>query len=149
VLTGKLLAGLTNVVVLNLVTLASSLYFVDYYGAGESFTNEVLILMAGFLFLQLIFFSVGAVVAGTSRRPKSAASRATSIMLLTFVLFYLVNLNEKLDVLKYLTPFKYFDAAVLMADQQLDPVFVALSCVIVVLAIGGTYYFYAARDLSV
>jgi ABC-2 type transport system permease protein len=71
-----------------------------------------------------------------------------SIMLFTFVLFYLVNLNESLNPLKYLTPFKYFDAAVLMKDG-LDPVFVTLSLVIVVLGIAGTYYFYSRRDLSV
>ncbi len=147
-LTGKLLAGLTNLVVLNLVTLASSFVFVDYYGKGEDVTSEILVLMVGLFFLQLIFFSIGAVVAGTASKPKSAGTRAMSIMLLTFVLFYLVNLNGSLDPLKYLTPFKYFDAAVLMKDG-LDPVFVGLSLVIVVLGIFGTYYFYGRRDLSV
>jgi beta-exotoxin I transport system permease protein len=148
VLTGKLLAGLTNLVVLNLLTLVSSFVFVDYYGKGEDVTSEILVLMAGLFFLQLIFFSIGAVVAGTSRKPKLAGTRAMSIMLFTFLLFYLVNLNGKLDALKYLTPFKYFDAAALMKDG-LDPVFVALSVVIVALAIFGTYHFYSARDLSV
>jgi ABC-2 type transport system permease protein len=147
-LTGKLLAGLTNLVIFNLVTLVSSFVFVGYYGKGESVTNEILVLMAGLLFLQLIFFSIGAVVAGTAKKPKSAGTRAMSIMLFTFVLFYLVNLNESLNPLKYLTPFKYFDAAVLMKDG-LDPVFVTLSLVIVVLGIAGTYYFYSRRDLSV
>lgn len=147
-ITGKLLAGLANLVVLNLVTLGSSFAFVSYYGKGESFTNEILVLMAGLFFLQLIFFSLGAVVAGTARKPKSAATRATSIMLLTFLLFYLINLDDKLDFLKYLTPFKYYDAAVLMKNG-LDPLYVTLTVVIVVLAIGGTYRFYGERDLSV
>jgi ABC-2 type transport system permease protein len=147
-LTGKLLAGLTNLIVLNLVTLASSFVFVGYYGKGEDVTSEVLVLMVGLFFLQLIFFSIGAVVAGTAHKPKLAGTRAMSIMLATFVLFYLVNLNEKLDPLKYLTPFKYYDAAVVMKDG-LDPVFVVLSLAIVALGILGTYYFYDRRDLSV
>ena len=147
-LTGKLLAGFANLVVLNLVTLLSSFYFVNYYGKGESFDNEILVLMAGLFFLQLIFFSIGAVVAGTARKPKSAATRATSIMLLTFLLYYLINLDDKLDFLKYFTPFKYYDAALLLKNG-LDPVFVALSVVIVVAAVFGTYHFYTARDLSV
>ena len=147
-LTGKLVAGLVNLVALNLVTLLSSFYFVGYFGKGESVGNEILVLMAGLFFLQLIFFSIGAVVAGTARRPKSAGTRATSIMLLTFLLYYLINLDDKLEFLKYLTPFKYFDAALLLKDG-LNPVFVALSAAIVVLAIFGTYRFYTARDLSV
>lgn len=148
VLTAKLLAGLVDIVILNIATTASSFYFVDYFGKGEAFSKDLLVLMAGLFFLQLIFFSIGAVMAGVARRPKSAPSRATSVMFLTFMLSYLVNLNDKLDFLKYLSPFKYFDAATLMADGRLDPVYVALSVAIVVLAIAGTYRFYSARDLG-
>jgi ABC-2 type transport system permease protein len=148
ILTGKLLAGFVNLAVFNLVTLASSFYFVDYFNKDEPFDSELLILMVGLFFLQLVFFSIGAVVAGTSRRPKSAASVATSIMLLMFLLYYLVNLNENLGFLEYLTPFKYFDAAALMADG-LDPLFVGLSLIITGGAVFGTYRFYSARDLSV
>ena len=148
VLTGKLLAGLVNLVVFNLVTLVSSFYFVDMFGKGESVASDILILMVGLFFIQLVFFSIGAVVAGTSHRPKSAASVATSIMFLTFLLYYVVNLSDHLGFLEYLTPFKYFDAAALMSNG-LDPLFIGLSVVIVILAVFGTYRFYGARDLSV
>jgi ABC-2 type transport system permease protein len=149
VLTGKLLAGLANIVIFNLVTTASSFYFVDFFNKDEPFGSDIVLLMVGLLFLQVIFFAIGAAVAGTSHKPKSAASRSTSIMFSTFLLFYMVNLNEDLDFLKYLTPFKYFEAGKLMADGALDPVFVVLSVVIVALALFGTYRFYSARDLAV
>jgi len=70
-------------------------------------------------------------------------------LFLTFLLWYVVNMEERLDFLKYFTPFKYFDAANLMADHALDPVFVVLSVVIIALAVFATYRFYAARDLTV
>lgn len=149
VLTHKLLAGLTNLIILNLVTLASSLYFVDYYGKGEDVTSDVLLLSLGLFFLQVIFFSIGALIAGTVRKPKRASGKATSVMMATFTLYYIINLDGDLDALKYLTPFKYFDAAVMMADGHLDPVFVALSIVLVVAAVFGTYRFYTARDLAI
>ncbi len=148
-LTAKLLAGLTMVVFLNLVTWLSSVYFVGYFGKGESVGNEILLMMEGLLLLQLIFFAIGAVVAGIVRRPKSAPSIATSIMFLTFLLYYLVNLKDSLNVLRFLSPFKYYDAAVLLKDGGLDPVYVALSVAIVAVAVFGTYYFYTERDLSV
>jgi len=149
VLTSKLLAGLVNVVALNLVTAASSYYFVGYFGKGESVTKDITLMMVGLLFLQLIFFAIGALVAGVVRKPKSAPSISTSIMFGAFLLSYLVNLNTNLDALKYLTPFKYFDAAVLMADGTLDPVFVVLSVLIIVASVFATYRFYNARDLTV
>lgn len=52
-------------------------------------------------------------------------------------------------MLRYFTPFKYVDAATLMADGALDPVFVALALVIVGAAIATTYRAFAARDLAV
>ncbi|MDO8848808.1 MAG: ABC transporter permease subunit [Coriobacteriia bacterium] len=149
VLSGKLLAGLANLVVLNLVTAVSSFYFVDFFNKDAPFGSDIVLLMIGLFFLQVIFFAIGAAVAGSSRKPKTAASRATSIMFGTFLLFYVVNLNADLDFLKYLTPFKYFEAGNLMTDGALDPVFVGLSVVIIVAAIVGTYRFYNARDLSI
>ena len=149
VLTSKLLAGLVNIVVLNLATSISSYYFVGYFGKGESVNADITLMMAGLFFLQIIFFSIGALVAGVVHKPKSAPSISTSIMFLTFLVFYLVNLNDKLDVLKYLTPFKYFDAAVLMANGRLDPVYVVLSALIVGVAVFGAYHFYSGRDLTV
>lgn len=149
VLTGKLLAGLANLVVFNLVTTASSFYFVDFFNKDAPFGNDIVLLMIGLFFLQVIFFAIGAAVAGTSHKPKSAASRATSIMFGTFLLFYVVNLNKDLEFLKYLTPFKYFEAGTLMAEGALDPVYVALSVVIIAAAVVGTYRFYSARDLAI
>lgn len=148
-LTAKLLAGLTNVVIFNIATSVSSVYFVDYFSKGESVGNEIILLMVGFLFLQLIFFSMSALVAGVVRKPKAAPSIATSIMFTLFLLAYLVNMSEKLDFLKYLTPFKYFDALALLTDGKLDPLYVGMSVLIVALSVFGTYYFYGARDLSV
>lgn len=147
-ITSKLLAGLVNLVIFNLVTMASSFYFVGYYGKGENVSREIMLLMIGLFLLQLIFFSLGALVAGAAHKPKIAPGRATSVMLLAFTLYYIVNLDEKLGFLKYFTPFKYFEAALVMKDG-LDPLFVALSILIIAVAVVGTYRFYGARDLSI
>lgn len=149
ILTGKLLAGVANLLLFNLATLASSFYFVDMFSKEPPINTEIMLLMVGLFFIQLIFFSVGALVAGTTHRPKAASSTATSVMFLAFLLSFVINLNEKLDFLKFVTPFKYFDAGTIMTDVALDPVFVALSLVIIVLATLGTYRFYAARDLGI
>lgn len=148
-LTSKLLAGLTNVVIFNIATWVSSAFFVDYFSQGESVGNEVTLLMVGLLFLQLIFFSLGTLVAGVVRRPKAAPSIATSIMFLMFLTAYLVNMSENLDFLKYLTPFKYFDALELLTEAQLDPLYVGLSVLLIGLCVFGTYRFFGARDLGV
>lgn len=149
VITGKLAAGLVCLVVFNIVTLISSIYFVDYYNKGADFTGDIIVLMAGLFFLQLIFFFVGTIIAASHKKPKTSSSIAASILLATFILSVLININEKFDNLKYLTPFKYFDAKIIMADGRLDLVYVIISLALITSMIILTYRNYTNRDLSI
>lgn len=149
IITAKLAAGLYNLIILNLVTLVSSVFFVGYFNKGGSVTKVILVLMAGLFFLQLIFFFTGVAVASVNKKPKTSASLATSVLLFTFILSYMVDFNSKLDVLKYFTPFKYFDARSIVASGRLDPVYVSISLIIVTVLTFVTYSAYSKRDLSV
>lgn len=149
IITAKLLAGLLNIVTLNLITLLSSLYFVNYFGKATSLNQDVEILMGGLLFLQLLFFFAGTAIASASKKPKRSASIATSVLLFTFILSFLTNINQNLTNLKYLTPFKYFDAKTLMAAGRLDPIYLAVSLVLIVILAILTYITYTDRDLNI
>lgn len=149
IITAKLLAGATNLVVLNLVTLLSSLYFVDYFTKGQNITHYILLLMAALFIMQLVFFSIGMAVAGTVKKAKASASIGSSVLMFTLILMFLINLNGHIDILKYLTPFKYYDAAAILAANALDWIYVVISAGIVVAAFYATYHFYSRRDLNV
>lgn len=149
IITSKLAAGLVNLIIVNLVTLISSLIFVDYYNKGKSINKDILVLTAGLFLMQLLFFCIGMAVAAVHKKPKTSASLATSVLLITFILSYLIDFNSKLDNLKYFTPFKYFDAKTLMSRGSLDPLYVSLSVVIVASLVVVSYLAYSRRDLSV
>lgn len=149
IVTAKLLAALFNVIVFNIVTLVLSIVIVGKYANGEAITGEILMLMAGMLILQMIFLSIGTGIAAAGRHPKSAASIATAVLLVSFILSSVINMNNKLDVLKYITPFKYFEAEQLLEEGGFQPVFVLLSLVIITVMICITYVFYKKRDLNV
>lgn len=149
VITAKLLAGLVNLGLLNLVTLASSIYFVNFFGSGQAPDNDILVLMAGLFFLQLLFFFMATAVAGLTKRPKTAASLATAVLLVCFMLTFITGINQALDWLKYLTPFKYFDARNLLASASLDPFYVLLSLGLIMVMIAVTYRAYQSRDLAI
>lgn len=149
VITTKIMAGLFNLIVINLVTFGSSVYFINSLGKGTSSANDILILMVGLFFLQLLFFFIGTSIAAAHKKPKTSPSIATSVLLGTFILSVFVNINQKLDNLKYLTPFKYFEAKPLMATGQLDPIYVSISLVLIAIMIAVTYTAYNNRDLNV
>ena len=109
----------------------------------------ILTLMIGLFIMQILFFALGSVLAGVFKNPKLPTVVATAILLVTYIIWVIVDLNSKLDFLKYVTPFKYFDASVIINDGHLDPLYIALSSVIIVIFITTTYIFFNRRDLKV
>lgn len=149
VITAKIMAGLAGLIVFNIVTLLSSIVFINIYSHTLDFVGNIYTLMIGLFFMQLIFFFVGTAVAAISKRPKLSASIASAVLLIAFILTYLINFNRDLDLLKYLTPFKYFDAKDILNNSGLDAIYVALSLIIVVITTVITYTSYNNRDLEV
>ena len=149
VITAKLLAALTNVVLFNLVTLASSILFGGYFGQGENVALGIRTLMAGLFMLQLLFLSFGTASAALAKKPAAAAGIAAGIMLGTYLLSVLIDMNVKLDPLRYLTPFKYFDARKLLSGSGLEAGYIALAVGWIALFVVATYFLYRKRDLAI
>jgi len=149
IVTSKLLAALVNVLILNLVTLLFSISILGKYSNGEAITGEILTLMLGMFLLQLIFLFIGTGIASASKNPAVPASIATSILLVCYILSVIVDINDNLAFLKYITPFKYFDAQSMISGGGLDPLFIGLSVIIITGLVWGTYALYRKRDLKV
>ncbi|CAH2714736.1 hypothetical protein BACCIP111895_01912 [Neobacillus rhizosphaerae] len=148
VITAKLLAASVNIVIFNLVTLVSSIILMGHYSHGEDVSGEIAILMAGMFILQVLFMVIGSALAAVKKKPKTAASLATGILLLTYMLSVTIDLNENMEPLKYLTPFKYFEAKNVMVGSGLDVTFVVISVVWITVLSYVTYVFYQKRDLN-
>lgn len=149
IVTAKLLAALVNISILNIVTLISSIAIVQYYGKGEAVREDILTLMLGMYILQLMFMVIGSAIAAISKNPKTAASVAMTFLLATYILSIVIDINDKLEALKYFTPFKYFDAKMLLLEGGFDPLFNVLSSAIIALCLVITYVFYKKRDLKI
>ncbi|MEH6991431.1 ABC transporter permease subunit [Neobacillus drentensis] len=149
VITAKLLAAFLNILILNLVTFVSSVGLVGKYSNGEVVTKDIAITMAGMFILQLLFMVIGSSLAAVKKKSKSAASLATGVLLLTYVISVAIDLNENIEGLKYLTPFKYFEAKNVMFGGGFEFIFVLLSGVLITALTVATFLFYKKRDLNV
>ncbi|OPX43947.1 ABC-2 family transporter protein [Ruminiclostridium hungatei] len=148
VVTAKLAAALVNVLVLNGVTLVLSIAIVNQYAKGEQINGDIAVLMAAMFIVQLLFLFTGSGIAAMGKNPRSSASIATAILLLTYIISVMVDMNNKLAFLKYITPFKYFDVRQTY-EGGLKPLSVALSLAVIAVMAGVTYRFYGKRDLKV
>ncbi len=149
IITSKLAASLINILILNFVTYVSSIVMVQKYSNGEAIFEDITMLMIGMFILQLIFLFMGTAIAAISKNPKASTSLTTGILLSTFILSVAIDINSRVENLKYLTPFKYFDAKNLLLDGGFDAVSIALSAVIIPVLFSITYVFYSKRDLNV
>lgn len=144
----KLLAALANVLILNIFTLLFSLFIVPLFSEGEQISRDIAILMAGMFFVQLLFLSLGTIVAAVYRKPKLTFPLSAGILMLAFVLSVMIDLNEKWEPLKYFTPFQYFEAEHLINGGKLQPEFVLLALILSLLFILAACRFFNKRDLS-
>jgi len=149
IITEKILAGLVNIIVLNIVTVASSIVMVAAFANNFLNNDMIIVMMAGLFIMQLLFFALGVALAGYFKNPKLPSIVATTILLGTYIIWVVIDLNSKLDFLKYFTPFKYFDASVLINDGRLDFVYVILSLVIISGLMLSAFLAFNKRDLKV
>jgi len=149
IVTAKLLAAITNIIIFNLVTMASSMMLLAKYSHGEAVNDEIARLMAAMFILQLLFMVIGSALAAVKKKSKKAASLATGILVFTYFLSVAIDLNDRLTGLKYFTPFKYFEAKNVMYGGGFAAVYVVISVVLIAALTTVTYVFYKNRDLNV
>jgi ABC-2 type transport system permease protein len=149
IITTKLLAACTNIVIFNLVTFISSIILVGMYSGDESVNADISITMAGMFILQLLFLFFGSALAAFKKKSKRASALAAGVLLLSYVLSVAIDINKNIEILKYLTPFKYFEAKNVMFGGGLDIVYVLLSIIIIGVLGAITFISYQKRDLNV
>jgi len=102
-----------------------------------------------FLFMQMIFLAIGIFLGCAMKQHKRAGSVAVSILLGSYFVSIISGLSKNLEFLKYISPFRYFDPALMLRESKLEITFVLLSGAIVVVSLAGAYLSYSKRDLYI
>lgn len=149
VITLKLLAALINILILNIVTLVSSIILVDAYNKGTDISSEIGIFLLSMFIVQLIFLTLGAVLAALLRNPKGAGSLAAGIMMISFIISKITDLSARFNFLNVFSPFKYFSYYKIVEGYGLNYGVVLLSLLLIAAFSAATLFFYQGRDLNV
>lgn len=149
VLSAKLLAALVNVVIINLVTLASSMVMVAAYNNGKSINKEISIFFLSMFIIQLIFLSLGAVLSAIIKKSKASGSIATGIIFGSYVIAKITDLTDHFNWLNVFSPFKYFSYTDIIDGKGLSFTITLLCIVLAAAFTVSTYFFYNKRDLNV
>jgi ABC-2 type transport system permease protein len=148
-ITAKALAALTNSIILLLMTWGASLVSAAKYQPDSEFFKFLAFCMLALFILELIFLAIGILLGCAMKRYKLATSTAVFVLLGTYFLSIIVTLNQNLDFLRFFSPFKYFDASILLHESRVDGVSIVLSAVIILACMYGAYATYSKRDLYI
>ena len=149
VITAKMLAALVNCIAFVLITWAVSLVAIRSFNPDQAFYDYLALEMRAFFVIELIFLAIGLMLGCVMKQYKRAGSIAVGIILATYFMSIVSGMEEKLDFLKWFTPFKYFDASVLFRTGKLDSTYLLISAALIAVCVVVAYLVYNQRDLYI
>jgi ABC-2 type transport system permease protein len=147
VMTSKLLAALTSLLITDLVVWVMSLASVAiFHGEYEYDLTMLLLLMVSLLLFQLFFLAVGLIISLLVRRVRNVTPYALGLAFGAYVLSAFSGILGDVK-LELITPFKHWDVAYIVQNQAYDLPLVLLNLGVTLLAIVLSYWRYIRRDI--
>ncbi len=144
----KLSLVVVNLFIFNMVTAIVSL--VGFQLSEDSFTMSTFALLSvGAFILHLTFASLSFMLSTMMRKTRNILSISLGIVLGTYFLQVMAGLSEKAEFLRYFTPFKYVDAADIITDQALNPVYMSILLVLIFGSLAAAFFVYQRKDIAV
>jgi ABC-2 type transport system permease protein len=145
ILTAKLLAALTSLIITNAIYLFITITSTAFVKTEFNMKIFVMISITMF-FVQLIFASLGVIIAVVVGKIKSVIS----ISLSTVFGFFFVSMLGSIfgdEAIRYLSPFKYFDLAYIVKNGAYEVQFIIIGLVVVILSMTASYWVYLKKDV--
>ena len=144
VITGKLAAVILEIILLNLLVLASS--YVSLIAIGEEIPwKEILLLHLAYFFLQL---EIGGICFGISAFIRRGTMGIVLGLASVFYFLNIVaNISDKVDFLRYITPFAYAEGTDIVTSGKLETGILALGLVYGGAGILTAYWQYNRKDI--
>ncbi len=145
IITFKLLSSLTIMIILNVTSFITSYLSADESSKG----NKTFYLLFLLLFIfQILLLSLGMLIASIFKNNKYSYSLSNALILSMFGISIIIDMSGRLDFLRYITFFKYYDAIDIIKDNY-NYLYVYISIIIIIISIILTYFFYNKRDLKI
>jgi len=149
VITAKGLAALVDCILLVLVTWGVSLVTVRQFNPDQAFYSFLRLEMKALCMIELIFLALGLLLGCAMKQYRWSASTAVGIILATYFISVISAMQDKLNFLKWFTPFKYYDAIALFTSGHLDSTYLLISFGIIAVCLLAAYLSYNRRDLYI
>ncbi len=148
VLTSKLLAAISSLVLTDLVVwLASFTSILAFHGNHTYDTTKFVLLMFSIVIFQLFFLAVGLVISLMVRRVRNVTPYSLGLAFGAYVINGFSGVFGEIK-LEYITPFKHLDPAYFVQHGAFNTPLLLLNVSITLIALVVSYWLYIRRDIA-
>jgi ABC-2 type transport system permease protein len=146
VLTSKIMAALTILVITNLVFDGVAIASAKMASQTDFNSTTFLMLSAIMFFVQVFFLALGLILSVIIPKIKSTITVSLPVV---FGLFIVGTLGAILgnDNVRYFSPFKFFDTNYIINNNSYEVKFLLIEAAFVVVAVIATYVIYLRKDV--
>lgn len=147
VITQKLLLVGCNIVILNIFSIVASI--IGFQFSEQAIEVDTYILLAtAVLLLHLTFGSICFMLSSLMKKTRKIISLSLGIVIGTYFLSVAIGISDKLDFLKYVTPFEYVNSSEIITMNQIKSVSLFLMISIIFVSSIASHFIYTKKDLS-
>jgi ABC-2 type transport system permease protein len=149
VITTKWIAAIICNIVVNISTVIAIYGATIQYNKIDEFNKFMALLMLGIFICQIMFMSIGMLMSAVMKRYKKSGTYTIGLLLILYLASIFASLSESLANLKYITPFKYFEASYILREMNYEPKYLIISLTVIAISMIATYLIYPKRDLKI
>ncbi len=149
IVTEKLLAVLVNILIFNGVSTIASIIGFQFAKDPDVPTDTFSLLIVATILLHLTFGAIAFMLSSIMKKTRNILSISLGIVLVAYFMNVLSGVSEDLEVLKYFSPFKYVDAASIINNNELDPLYIFIMAAVILISIFTAYMVYRKKDIAV
>ncbi len=144
IITSKILGSLIYVFGINIVSFIISI--IGFKLSNDLNMTNTLLMEIGSLSICLILYFITFFISVFFKSVKKSMGVAMAVSLGTYLIKIISALSEKLNVLKYFSPYEYFDTRYILINSAFELKFIIIGIFVSVICIFGSYYFYNKKE---
>ncbi|MFL0252526.1 ABC transporter permease subunit [Clostridium neuense] len=146
IVTAKLLAALTMLIITNLLFYVASLVIVNAVKTGDYSVKLFSMINLTLFFIQLIFLAIGLAISVFFNKLKAVLPISLGVVFGSYIIGALISTGNN-ETARFISPFKYFDITYIIKNSRYETSYLVAAAAIVAAAIVISYIVYTKKDI--
>jgi ABC-2 type transport system permease protein len=145
VISAKLLAALTNLLVTDAIFVAVSLIVANSVNTADFDAGRFIMINLTMLFVQLIFLAAGLLISVFFNKIKNVLPISLGMVFGFYIIGALLVSDD--EALRFISPFKYYNVTYIIQNAAYEIPYLILGAAIVAVSIAACYIIYCRKDI--